>query len=309
MMRYLTIRFLTIILTVLCVIFILFALLYILPGSYIRMMPIYGGGDALDSVYSALNVTDSLFTKYIRYCYDVCFHFSFASSATTVHHLLGSRVLTTLLILASGLVATLIVGIPAGVYLAIRNNKTADHILSVVLQLLSSLPSYITSIVVLLIFASYLRIIPVTIYPRNALSYFMPTLTITIGGASSVARMTKANLLDVLGQPYIIALQAKGLQRKSIIYRHALKNALIPIVSYLRGFSAQLICGTLVVERFFSLRGAGTFLLNAVSSRNHFEILACTVILTVVLSLMNVAADVFTAIINPFVRLRYRKGT
>jgi len=305
MIRYFINRILVIALIVLCVIFILFALLYQLPGSHIRLMSMHGNGDSLDSIYAALNVRDCLFTKYLRYCYNTFFHLNVARSITAGDRMLSLRILTTLIILVCGLSATLLIGVPLGIYTAMRKNKASDHVINVILQLLSSLPSYIVAVIILLFFASYLKIIPVIIYPKTPLSFFMPALTITVGGASSVARMTKVNLLDVLDQPFITALRAKGLRRKSVIYHHALKNALIPIMSFLRGFCSQLLCGTLVVERFFSLPGVGSYMLNAVSTRNHIEILGCTVVMTVVLALMNIATDVLYAFINPLIRLSH----
>ncbi|MCL1834597.1 MAG: ABC transporter permease [Oscillospiraceae bacterium] len=307
MVRYIIFRLLRVIAIVLVVIFILFVLLYTLPGSRVGTIPISGYGDALDDIFESLNVKDGLLTKYIRYCYNVFVHFSFKSSPDTRYRtvsLIRARTLTTVYILVCGLALTLILGVPIGVYTAIRKNRPADRLINSILMLASSIPSYSIALLILLVFCAYLKILPVIVAPRTPVSYIMPTLTVAISGMSSVARMTRAYMLEVLEQPYITALRAKGIKESSVIYRHALKNALIPIISFLRGFSAQLLCGTLVVEQFFTLPGIGMHLLGAVSTRNHDDLLGGAVVMTIILALMNIVSDVAYAVFNPQIRLK-----
>ena len=309
--RYVIKRILMVLVIVLCVTLVMFVLLGSLTGSRIRMMPIYGGGDALDSVFTFLNAGDNLFTKYIRYIYNIVFHFNFGMSSTTGYRItreLDKYARITLLITACGAVSTYVIGIPIGVFAAVRKNRFGDRAVSVVLLFLSSLPIYAIALAVMLVLAAYLRIIPVMAIPRTMVSYIMPTITIALGGVSSVVQMTRANLLEVLDQPYITALQSKGLSERRVVYVHAFKNALIPTVSYLGGFLTQLLCGTFVVEHFFHLPGLGLYMLNSVSMRNHAEMLGCTVIISAVLATFNVVLDIIYAFIDPQTRLRYNKA-
>jgi len=177
--------------------------------------------------------------------------------------------------------------------------------MNIVTMVLSSVPVYALALVVAIVFVLQLRLLPMSPITVTPSVFFMPTLTIMLGGISSVARMTRTSILEVLDQPYITALRAKGLKESSIIFRHALKNAMVPVISVMGGFVSQLLCGTFIVERFFNIRGLGSYLLGAVGVRGHYEILGSTVILTAILAMLTIAADVLYVAVNPQIRRRY----
>ena len=308
MVRYTVKRVLMMIPIILIVTLILFILLYSLTGSSIRLMPAYGGGDALDSMFDFFGAGDNLFTKYIRYCYNVFFHLDLGKSGNgrlDVASELGYRVNNTLLLLASGVGVTLAAGIPIGVYCSMHKDSKGDRIINVVSLFFSSIPNYAVAMSLALIFSVYLRIIPVLSDYTTPTAFILPTLTITLGGVASVSRMTRASMLEVLEQPYITALRSKGLKEAEVVYSHALKNALIPVISILGGLISQLLFGTIVVEYFFNTPALGTYMLRAVSGRDHFAILGCTVVLAVILTVLNIVVDLLYAIASPQIRLRY----
>ena len=308
MVLYTVKRLLMIIPIILVVVLILFLLLHIVPGSNISLLRTYGGGDALDTIFDFLKIGENFFTKYIRYCYNIFFHFDFGRSSVTRFPLfreLNYRIKNTVNLLLSGVGATLLVGIPAGVFAAVRKNRTGDRVISILSLFFSAIPSYAMAIAITLVLGVYLRIIPVIITYTSPFAYIMPTLTLSLGGIASIARMTRASMIEELEQPYVTALRAKGLKDRSVVYRHALKNALVPVVSSLGGLIAQLLCGTFVVEHFYNVPGLGSYMLRSVSGRSHLEILACTVVMTVMLALMNIAIDLFYTLINPQIKLRY----
>jgi ABC-type dipeptide/oligopeptide/nickel transport system permease component len=156
-----------------------------------------------------------------------------------------------------------------------------------------------------LVFCVSLRLLPILQSYTSPQAYILPAVTIALGGIASVARMARSAMLEVLEQPYITTLRSKGLGERSVVLKHALKNALLPIISTLGGFIAQLLCGTLVVEHFFNVPGLGSFMLTSISFRDHFEILGCAVILTIILMCLNLASDILYAFVNPKIRLRY----
>ena len=307
MVKYAIKRILIIIPIVLAIIFVIFALLYILPGSQIRHMPIYGGGDALDSVFAFFDAGNNLLTKYIRYCYNAFIRFDFgeSSQASGVVEMLLPRARTTLILLAGSVAALTVVGIPIGVYTAIYEDSPADRIINIVSLVFSSIPSYSMALVIALVFVLYLRVLPMMNQLSSPLAYIMPTLTISLGGIASIARMTRACMIETLEQPYISALIAKGLKEPAIFYRHALKNALIPVISSLGGIISQLICGMFVVEYFFNTPGLGFVMLRSVSTRQHVETLGCVAAMTLILASVNIVIDILTAFINPQIRLQY----
>ena len=311
MLKYVLKRILIIIPIVLAVIFVLFILIDALPGSNIRQAPIHNNGDALDSVFAFFNAGENLFTRYARYCYNVFFHFDFGQSAATRVSLTGEisrHTRVTLAILAGGAGAATFFGIPIGAYAAVHKNGKRDRIINIVTLIFSAIPNYALALVIALIFVMYLGLLPMMGRYTSPVSYIMPTLTLALGGISLLARMTRASMLEELRQPYIIALRSKGLKKENVVYRHALKNAAVTVISVLGGFFSQLICGTFVVEHFFNIPGIGLYMLRAVGLRDHLEILGCTVTMAVILAAINVATDVLYAFVNPQIRLRYAKG-
>lgn len=295
-----------ILIVIICVTFLLFVLLYSLPDSRISAMQVSGGGDLLDSVFEYLNAGNGFFPKYLRYCYNVFFHLNFGTSQSSGYRIaeeLSKYLRTTLIILFLGFAASLAVGIAAGVFSATHKNTPQDRITRILLLVFSSVPSYIVALILAILLVLRLKLLPMNISVMSPRAYIMPTLTIAIGGSSSIARMIRASFLDVLEQPYIMTLRAKGLKKSSIIFRHSLKNAMIPIASTLRGFIASLLCGTFVVEHFFNVQGLGLYMLRAINGRSHFEILGCIMIITLVIALLSIAIDILYAFVNPQVRV------
>ena len=311
MLSFIIKRILLIVVIVLVIILIMFVLMYNLPGSSLRFMPIHGRGDLLDSIYSALNVKSNIISQYFRYCYNVLLRFELGFTAGTNYRLareLSYRVRNTLTILAFGVGATFVFGIPLGVYTAVKKNSKRDRIINALTLFFSAIPTYAMAMMVVLTLAVYWRVLPVIISYRSPTAYIMPTITISFGGIALIARTTRTSMLEVLDQQFITALRSKGLKERSVVYKHAFKNALVPVVSVIGGFIAQMFCGTFVVEQFFNVPGLGSYMLRSVSQRDHLEILGCTVVVAIFLATTNIMADILYAFINPQIRLRYAKS-
>ena len=307
MAKYIIKRTLMIFLIILCVTFILFVLLYSLPGSRIRMLPIDGSGDALDAVFSFLNASDNIVTKYIRYCYNDLVHLDFGRTMAgqPLFDMFSERTRITLILLTGSVVATLAVGIPAGMYAAVRKDSLGDRAINVLALSFSSIPPYTMAFMVAIFFVLYLRVLPMGHFRITPRVFIMPMITIMLGGIATIARITRTSMLEVLEQPYITALRAKGLKETGVICRHALKNALVPVISVLGGYFGQMLCGTFVAEHFFHIRGLGFSILRAVGMREHYEVLGSAMIVTAILAAMNIVTDILYAFVNPKIRLRY----
>ena len=306
MIAYLTRRIVRVIVTVLLVVFILFMLLSSLPGSRLRSMPSYGGGDALDKALEFFNAGDGLFTKYLRYCYNVLTKLDFGVSPLTNRQIADNlfkygRVTTYILVISLAL--ALLIGIPAGAFTAVTKSRTADKTVSIVMLALSSIPSYTIAMMIVLVIVVRFKLLPMnysTVTPRALL---MPALTLILSSAASIARMVRASMRETLEEPFITALRAKGLREDSVVYRHALKNALIPIISTLKGFTVRLLCGTFVIEHFFNIHGLGLFLLRSVNDRYHMEILGCTTIIAFGIAIVSIICDLLYSLADPQIKL------
>ncbi len=312
MIRYIIRRMLLIIPAVLAILFILYALIYFLPASRMAAMPAYRGGDALDKFFAAMGAPDNFFTKFMRYIYNIVVHQDLGRSTATRAGLINDiafRIRNTLFLLLSGVGATMAAGVPVGVYAALHKGRGGDRAVSALSLFLSAIPPYSIAMILALVFCVSLRLLPILQSYESPKAYILPAATIALGGVASVARMTRSSMLEVLEQPYITALRAKGLGERSVVIKHGLKNALLPIISTLGGYIAQLLCGTLVVEHFFNVPGLGSFMLTSISFRDHFEILGCAAILTVILMALNLASDILYALVNPAIRQRYAGKT
>ena len=310
MTKYIIKRVLLLIPTVLGIILVLFILLYTFPTSTISRMPIHRGDDALDSLFSFLNAKTNIVTQYVRYCYNIIVHYDFGPQSGMQRNIaneLTARLRSCLSLLGMGVGATLIIGIPLGVYTAVNKDSKRDRIINVIILFFSAIPNFTIAFLLTLFLCVYLRVLPLIPSYTQPIAYVLPALTLSVGGIASIARMTRTSMIEALGQPFVTALASKGLRESAVIYKHALKNALIPIISALGVLISQLLFGTLVVEYFFNIQGLGTYMLRAINSRANFEILGTAVVLTIVLAVTNLASDVLYAFVNPRIRLQYGK--
>lgn len=310
MIIYFIKRALLIIPIILVVILIMFLLLYALPGTNTRQLSSYGGGDVLDSVFKFLNVGDNIATKYVRYCFNVFTKFEFGDSSAfdmPITRELGYRLKLTLLLAGLGLAATLLFGIPAGVFAAVHQGRWQDNAITFFTVLFSSIPSYALGLLLCLFFALKLGWLPPFGFTGPA-NLILPTITISAGGIASVARMTRSSMVTVLDQQYIMTLRSKGLRERIVVYGHALKNSLIPVVAVISGLVAQLLCGALIVEIFFSIPGLGSYLVNSISTRDSAQLLGCTVLIAFMLSVVSVLTDMLYAFVNPQFKVQFIKG-
>ena len=301
MVRYILKRCFMIIPTVLGVVFVVFVMLYILPGSSLDRMPVYGGGDALDSLIGVLRIGNNLFAQYCRYCWNIFTRFDFGLPQSFD---VPNRIRMTLILMSLGGGLAIAAGLPAGMYAAIHRNQWQDHTIMFLVLLFSSIPSYCIAYLLCLFFVLHLKILPL-FGSASPIYFVLPTLTMSAGGLAMMVRITRSSLLEVLDQNYITALRSKGLAERTVICFHALRNATVPILSSLGNLAAQLLCGTFVAEYFFSVSGIGSLLLEAVVSRNHLAVLCSAVVITAILSSITIAADLLFTLVNPKIKQQF----
>ena len=315
MTRYIIKRILMTMLIVFVVMFIVFVLLYWVSGYMMRVLPIEGDGDALDAMFAFFNASNNVFTRYLRYIFNVVFHFDFGTAwgGWPLVYSLMERTRNTVIMLGTGTILTLIAGIPIGIIAAVKKDRLGDRIVNVLTTLLSSIPIFAIAFVILVFFVLHLRILPANFPYVTPSVFIMPAITIALNGIATVARMTRASMIEVLEQPYILALRARGLKESQVLCRHALKNALIPVISAFGGFVSQLFLGIFVVESFFTIHGLSSLILQSVELilrelgliRFIHEMLGAVLIMTVILAVVNLASDIAYTIVNPKIRLRY----
>src|SRR2546425_849589 len=206
-------------------------------------------------------------------------------------------------ITASFFVMRLAAGIPAGIVAALRRDRPADYCLNAFAALALALPSFVTGPLLALVFGLYLRWLPVGGWQPGAPRYLaLPALTLALPVAANVARLTRASLLEVLGAPYVRSARARGLGAARVLWRHALRPALMPVVSYLGPAVAFVVTGSLVIETVFGLPGSGRYLVQGAIDRDYPLVMGMIVVYGALTLSLNLVADLLHGWLDPGVR-------
>jgi oligopeptide transport system permease protein len=216
--------------------------------------------------------------------------------------ILGGLPATASLGFFAALVA-LMVGLPLGIFAAMRQNTALDYSALAFGTVFASVPTFVLGFVLIIVFALTLHLVPTSGWGKPA-NYVLPVLTLGLNQAALLTRITRASVLDVNRQDFMRTARAKGLREHVLIRRHLLKNSMIPVVTVLGPLLAFLIVGSLVVENIFSVPGIGRLLVQGISQRDYSLIMGSTLVYAIVIAVLNLIVDVLYAFIDP--RISYR---
>ena len=195
----------------------------------------------------------------------------------------------------------LIIGVVLGSVAALRRNTVLDRIIMIITTAFVSMPSFIMGSLLLVAFT-----IRVHWFPANGASaggLVLPIITLMLYPMSYITRLTRSSMLDVLGQDYIRTAKAKGVTGWKIIFGHALKNALIPVITYFGPMLAYIVTGSLVVEQIFAVPGIGRAFVQSIINRDYMLIMGTTIVLATLIVIMNLVSDILYKIVDPRINL------
>ena len=192
-------------------------------------------------------------------------------------------------------------GIILGVFAAVKRNSPFDRVTVFLSILGSTLPNFVLSILMIFFFSLTLRWLPSSGY-TSAKSYVMPVIAMAVGPTASVTRLTRSSLLDVLRQDYLDCARAKGVRSRVVLFKHALRNALIPVVTIVGLQLGTMIGGSVVVETVFSWPGIGTLIINAAKMRDFPIIIYGVMWIAVAVTFMNLMVDLSYSLLDPRIR-------
>ena len=195
----------------------------------------------------------------------------------------------------------LIVGVLLGSLAALRRNKFIDKCIMVITTAFVSMPSFIMGTLLLIIFSIKLGLLPAN--GSTSAGLVLPVITLSLYPMSYITRLTRSSMLDVLGQDYIRTAKAKGVSGPKIILGHALKNSLIPVITYFGPMLAYIVTGSLVVEQIFAVPGIGRAFVNSITGRDYTLIMGTTIILATLIVIMNLISDIMYKIVDPRINL------
>lgn len=235
--------------------------------------------------------------------------------ARNVTDLILERFPHTILLSMSALFIAIIIGIPAGILSACRRNKLSDYIVMVISLVGVSMPIFWMGVMLVLIFSVNLGILPATgmaTWSQGAGEFFshlvLPSVALSTIPMANFARITRSSMLEVLSQDYIRTVRAKGLKEKAVIWKHALKNAMIPILSTLGMQVASLLGGSVLTETIFSWPGMGRLITDAIDRRDLGVIQGVVIFVAIIYVVINLLVDILYTVVNPKIRYSMKGG-
>ncbi|HEX2142646.1 MAG TPA: ABC transporter permease [Candidatus Limnocylindria bacterium] len=220
----------------------------------------------------------------------------------SVNDIIADGIWTTVQLGVMAFLLAVLVGIPLGVIAALRQNRIPDYVATFISVLGITTPSFVAATLLMVVFSVGLGWFPTSGW-RGPEYWVLPTLALALAPIASIARYTRASMLEVTRKDYVRTAHSKGLKERSVVVIHMIRNALIPVVTILGPILAFLVTGSFIIELLFSIPGVGKFYVTAISQRDYGLIMAMTMLYAGAVAIMNMIVDVLYAYIDP--RIRY----
>lgn len=320
MLRYLFHRILQLIPVILGVTLIVFTLTYIAPGDPARLLlPQDASDEDVAQLKHAMGLDRSFFVQYYHFLfgydgpgdsfdYKGLFALDLGRSYVSNRPVFGTileRFPNTVLLSTVALLLSILVSIPFGIISATRQYSKTDMVVTVLALVGISMPAFWLGMLLIWIFSVQLRLFPSLAVPSNPLSIVLPAITLAAMSTAVQTRMTRSSMLEVMRQDYIRTARAKGLDERVVIRKHALRNALIPVVTVVGIQVGQLLVGAVLTETVFSYPGIGTIMVDAINRKDTPQILASVVFMALIFAVVNLIVDILYAFIDPRIKAQY----
>ncbi|MBQ5995440.1 MAG: ABC transporter permease [Clostridia bacterium] len=286
--------------TVWVVITVTFFVMHAVPGG-----PFVGEKATTPAVQAAMEAKYGLdkpvSEQYGTYLKDIITRFDFGPSlkqrGRSVVDIIFDGMKTSIKLGLIAAAVSTVIGVALGAVAALRRNRFIDRVIMVITTAFVSMPSFIMGSFLLALFAIKLQLLPANGSTPPGL--ILPIITLALYPMAYITRLTRSSMLDVLGQDYIRTAKAKGVSSKNIIFGHALKNSLIPVLTYLGPMLAYIVTGSLIVEQIFAVPGIGRVFVSSITNRDYPMIMGTTIILATLIVVMNLVTDILYKIVDP----------
>lgn len=300
-------------LTLLAASIVVFAVLQIIPGDPARLMlGMNATEDAVQALREQMGLNAPLFVRYLHWMGGMLvgdFGRSYTYSVPVLD-LVKERIGVSLPLALISLVLSTVIALPVGVFSASRHGRAADTIAMGTAQIGVAVPNFWFAMILVYIFAVGLRLVPAGGFPGwsgglwpGIRALILPAVALALPQAAILARVTRSSVIEVLGEDYIRTARAKGLPRKKVLWRHAVRNAMIPVVTIMGLQFAFLLAGTIIIENVFYLPGLGRLVFQAITQRDLIVVQSVVMLLVASVIVINLIVDLSYAIVDP--RLRH----
>jgi len=305
-------RLLAMIPVLLMVAVLIFTILYFVPGDPAQIML---GSTAtkyeLEQMREQLGLTRPFLVQLGDFLYQTFIKFDLGKSYLTgapVGAEIAARLPRTLILGVASMVLAFGIGIPLGITAAIHQNGWGDRISMIIALLGVSIPTFWLALMFVLLFALKLRW-----FPSSGIGgfkyYVLPTVSLCFGGLATQARQSRSSMLEVIRADYVVTARAKGLSEREVIMKHALPNALNPIITLAGNNLAVIFGGSIVIENVFSFPGIGQYMITAINQRDYPIVRGCVVMLAVVFAVIMLLVDIAYAFNDPRIKARYENSS
>ena len=307
--KYILRRLLLLIPVILGVTFIVFTLMYITPGDPAEiMLGEDAPADEVDRLRVELGLDKSFFVQYGNFVKNAVFHGDLGKSYVTkrsVSKEIFERFPATLKLAAAAVFVSVGIGIPLGIISASKQYSVFDNVSMIFALVGVSMPNFWQGLLLIIFFSLHLRLLPASGF--DGLKYMiLPALTIGTSSAAIITRMTRSSMLEVIRQDYIITARAKGQKERKVINKHALGNALIPIITVVGLQFGHLLGGAVLTESIFAVPGVGRLMVDSIKCRDFPMVQGGVLYVAVCFCVVNILVDILYAFVDPRIRSQYR---
>jgi len=284
---------------------LVFFIMRVLPGDPVQVM--LGGAtvdeQTLENIRRQLGFDRPLYEQYFSYLGDLLRGDLGRSSVSReeVADIIAAQFPATLTLTLASVFVSVTIGVLLGVVSAIHRNRLTDLMIRIISLFGISMPSFWTAMLFILVFSVQLKWFP-AMGGGTFKHLVLPTLTLGIIGAGSITRMVRNSMLEVIGEPYILTLRAKGLSERIVMYKHALRNALIPAITMIGLQVGELLAGAVIIETVFARQGLGRVIVDAIMAKDMYVVQGAVVFTGIIYVTVNLLVDLSYSLIDPRVR-------
>jgi len=308
MLRYLTTRLMLAVPTLLAVLTLVFLVVRVIPGDpATAALGDYASKEAVEAMRERMGLNDPLYVQYFRFLGDMLRGDLGTSMITgkAISEVVAQVLPYTLQLTLSAVLVGAMLGVPIGIYTAVHRNSLIDYAGRILSLAGLSVPAFYLGILIMLLFAIQFKLFPAVgggdlkDLKDNLMHLALPSLTLGLIMTTSVTRLTRSAMLNVLSENYVRTARAKGLEERRVVVRHALRAALVPIVSIIGIWTANLIADSVLTETVFARPGLGKMLVGAIMQRDYTALQSIMVLYTVFVVIVNLITDLIYSMVDP----------
>ena len=309
MLKYIGKRLLWMLPVVLGLSFILFTIMDLTPGDPARViLGEYASQEDVDALREEMGLNDNFFVRYGKYIVSAVtgdLGQSYRTGVPVVEEI-AARFPVTLKIAVMAMFIAVFIGIPVGIISAVRQYSFADIVATMSALAFTSIPAFWLGLLLILLLSVQLHLLP-AIGSDSWKHLIMPSVSLAAAQMATIMRMTRSTMLEVIRQDYIRTAKAKGAEPRRIIFHHAIKNALLPVITTVGLSISNLLGGALIIENVFGISGLGTLMVNSVKSKDAPMLIGSVMFAAVVAGLVNLSVDVLYTYIDPRIKAQFVK--